>query len=402
MKNTTKPSFWLLLLAVCMLWSCDFNPEDGIPPLQHDKTFVSATPIGTFSKQSLQALALSSAEYKSFAPLVQYDVSFYRIVYKTMYKGKEIDASGLLAVPQNTPFVPALLSAQHGTMFKRSDAPSNFPSTFSGFELFGAAGYVAVIPDFIGYGASANIFHPYYDETYSADAVVDMLKAAKYYLKREKVKTNGKLFLVGYSEGGYVTLAAQKKLEADPEKDLALTAVAAGAGGYDLTEMMNIIATTPSYADPAFLPFIVQSYNITYNWNRPLTDFFQQPYAAKIPGLFDGTKIREEIDSALPNEPAALFTPTFYAALQKPAEETVLKQALADNSLLDWVPKSPTRLYHGTADEAVFFQTSETTYKAFIAAGAKNVTFIPIPGGMHRTSITPMMLDVLPWFSSFK
>jgi len=401
MKKILNAGNWYLLLTLCLLWSCDFHPDDEVPEPDQDEYFVSATSIGTFPKEALVALALSSEEYRDFAPVVQYDVAFYRIVYKTTYKGKEIEASGLLAVPQNTPAVPALLSAQHGTMFKQSDAPSNFPATFSGFELFGAAGFVAVVPDLIGYGESSEIFHPYYDEEHSARAVVDMLKATDYYLQQEDIKTNGNLFLVGYSEGGYVTLAAQKELEAHPEQGLAPTAVAAGAGGYDLSGMLNMIATTPSYADPAFLAFIIQSYNTTYNWNRPLTDFFQEPYATRIPSLFNGTKIREEINSELVNEPSALFSPAFYAALQSPTGEPELKQALAANSLLDWVPEAPTRLYHGTADEAVFFQTSESTYQSFLAKGATNVTFIPIPGGMHRTSITPMMLDVLPWLNTF-
>jgi alpha-beta hydrolase superfamily lysophospholipase len=95
-----------------------------------------------------------------------------------------------------------------------------------------------------------------------------------------------------------------------------------------------------------------------------------------------------------------LFTPTFYAALGSSSSEPVLKQQLAANSFTDWVPRSPTRLYHGTADESVFYQTSVTTFNRFQAAGATNVTFTPIPGGTHQTSIAPMIADALPWLQS--
>lgn len=95
-----------------------------------------------------------------------------------------------------------------------------------------------------------------------------------------------------------------------------------------------------------------------------------------------------------------MFTPTFYANLSNPSGEPVLKQQLTANSFLDWVPKSPTRLYHGTNDESVFYQTSETTFARFKAAGATNVEFFPIPGGMHQTSIGPMMANALPWLQS--
>ncbi|MDQ3292690.1 MAG: hypothetical protein M3Q05_15495, partial [Bacteroidota bacterium] len=61
---------------------------------------------------------------------------------------------------------------------------------------------------------------------------------------------------------------------------------------------------------------------------------------------------------------------------------------------------SPTRLYHGTADQSVFFQTSQTVYDRFRAAGAPNVELIPIPGGTHSSSMEPMILSVIPWIQS--
>lgn len=80
--------------------------------------------------------------------------------------------------------------------------------------------------------------------------------------------------------------------------------------------------------------------------------------------------------------------------------EPVLKQAIQNNSFLNWVPKSPTCLYHGTADVTVYYQTSETTYNRFKAAGATNVEFIPIPNGNHQTSIDLMLANALAWFQS--
>ncbi|RDC65176.1 alpha/beta hydrolase family protein [Adhaeribacter pallidiroseus] len=401
MKKYTKIVSWWLLLQVLLLAGCqsDDSGNNVTPEPDGSELFVSAEVKTTVPKTVLQGLALT-AGYGQFVSLIKYDVAFYKFTYKTTYKNNPINVSGLLAIPQNTPGPPALLSAQHGTMFADADAPSNFPASFTGFELFAATGYVTIIPDFIGYGVSKEIFHPYYDQKLSALSVVDMLKATKYYLKSQNIAINNNLFLVGYSEGGYVTMAAQKEIETNPDHKLTLTAVAAGAGGYDLTGMLSGIAATSSYANPAFLAFIIQAYNTTYDWKRPLTDFFQEPYASKIPTLLDGSKNIDAINQELTTSPTALFNPTFYTNLTNPAGETALKKALTDNSFLDWVPKSPTRLYHGTADESVFYQTSETTFNRFKAAGATNVEFIPIPGGMHRTSIAPMMADALPWIES--
>jgi pimeloyl-ACP methyl ester carboxylesterase len=285
-------------------------------------------------------------------------------------------------------------------MFKFSDAPSNFPNTFSGFELAAAAGFATVIPDFIGFGVSQNITHPYYDQQYSALAVVDMIKAAKYYLAKENIAVSNRLFLVGYSEGGYVTMAAQKEIETNASHHLTLTAAAEGAGGYDLTGMLSGIAATTTYPAPSFLASLIRAYDSTYGWNRPFSDFFRQPYADKIPTLLNGSKSGGEIDSELPSSLTTLFNPVFYANLQNPAGETALKQKLEANSFLNWVPKSPTRLYHGTADKIVFYQTTVATFNRFKAAGATNVELIPIQNGTHDTSVEPMILNALPWIQS--
>lgn len=392
-----KPISCLLLIvfvfAGCIKDDFEFDTYPG------SKLFVSATPLGTYSRAELQAFA-SKVGFGNFAPLARYDVDFYRMVYKTTFKGKLINVSGLLAVPKNVPVIPSLLSAQHGTIFRAAEAPSNFPATFSGFELFASAGYVTVIPDYIGYGISQNITHPYFDKNYSGLTVVDMIKAAKHYLRKQQIAISPRLFLVGYSEGGYATMAAQQEIETNPFHHLSVTAAAEGAGSYDLSLTLNIIADTSTYAAPSLLAFIVKAYNSTYDLNRPFSDFLREPYASRIPELLDGTKSRAEIDAALTTSTAALFNPVFYAELKNPAKETALKQLLARNSFLNWVPKSPTRLYHGTADEASYFQTSLVTFNRFRAAGATNVEFFPIPNGNHSVSIEPMMLNALPWFAS--
>jgi len=401
--KTSIRTFGIVLICLTIFASCKKDSVDDAPDLT-DKTggkdlFVSASSVGTFTRLQLQAVAALKG-FGSFAPLIQYDAEFYKITYYTTLNGKKILASGLVGIPKNMPTTPALLSAQHGTMFSDADAPSNFPLTFSGFELGASAGFVTVVPDFIGYGESKDIVHPYYDMQSSAATVVDIIKATKYYLETRKTAINDKLFLLGYSEGGYVTMAAQKEIETNKSHNLTLTAVAEGAGGYDLTTMLAKVATVPTYATPAFLAFFINSYNTTYSFNRPLTDYFMPVYAAKIPALLDGSKTREQIDLELCTSPSALLSKTFFSSLSNPSAEPDFKAKIAINSFPGWYPVSLTRMYHGTADEAVFFETSQTTYDRFVLAGSKQLTLTPIPGGTHTTSVIPMILNALPWMKS--
>jgi len=389
-----------IIALLFVMAGCKKNNNEEIDNSDPGKEFFVSAGVGrSFTKAELQGFATLKG-LTSYIPFIQYDVDFYPITYNTTFNGNKIKASGLLCIPKNVPGTPALLSAQHGTMFSDQEVPSNFPIAFTGFELFASAGFVTVIPDYIGYGASKDIIHPYYDMQSSAIAVVDMIKASKYYLKTLNKSVSDKLFLVGYSEGGYVTMAAQKEIETNTSHGLTLTAAAEGAGGYDVTGMLAKVATVPTYVDPSFFGLFMQSYNSLYGFNRPLTDYFKEPYASKMPQLLDGSKNSDGVNAELTPTLSSLFSTSFYASLSNPTAELAFKAKVAANSFPNWYPKTVTRLYHGTADQNVYIETSQSTLAKFIAAGATKVTLTPIPGGTHETTVPYMMGDALPWFKT--
>ena len=395
-------SNYLALFTAGLLLSCGDEPSTGkdITPVVAESHFISAEQTSEVPVDMLKTFAQIAGQGE-FVDLVKYSVRSYRVVYETTYKGKSVKASGVVYIPLGLTGKAPLISLQHGTTFLKSEAPS-VSTDPTGMEYFASAGYIAMMPDFIGYGESSHIFHPYYDKAHAASAVIDMIKSTKEFLANENIAYNEDLFLAGYSEGGYVTLAAAEEIENNPEHQLTVKAVAAGAGGYDLTEMLKSITTSSYYSYPGYLAFVLMSYNNTYDWNKPLSYFFQDKYAKALESSMNGNYGGSYINSKLTTHVPSLLAPGFYTSLKSEAGEKQLKDALTSNSIYGWNTKVPTRLYHGTKDEIIPYQNSETTLKSFQAAGTKNVTLTPIPTGTHSSSFFPMLQQFIPWFETMR
>lgn len=387
----------MMLLAFGLICSC----QDEAPDQQEEHFYyVSVTPVNELSVQTLKSFAVLLGR-PELGSMMKYGITTYKVVYKTTYNGTAINASGLLYLPNGMQGAAPLVSVQHGTTFLKTDAPS-VSGEITGVELFAAAGYVALMPDFIGYGESADIFHPYYDKEHSALAVIDMIKAAKEYLEQEKIAFSDKLFLTGYSEGGYVTLAAANVIETGDDTGLNVTAVAAGAGGYDLTGMLSGLTTSNYYSYPSYLAFVIMSYNHTYQWNKPLDYFFDEPYAESLNKYMNGDYDGSFINSKLTTSVDKLFNAQFFESLKSQSGEQELKQAFANNSVSGWKTQIPMKLFHGTKDEVIPYQNSEVTLENFKSSGSSDVTLTLIPDGTHGDTFLPMLEEAVPWFEGMR
>lgn len=364
------------------------------------KFLVKAVEIASRKAEKYKT-GITNYGFGSIASRIKYDVTIYKITYNTTFLDEPVIASGLICLPKDAKEALPIFSLQHGTVFSDNEIPSKASYSYSEFSMLASTGYVVAMPDYIGYGSSRNIFHPYYDKKHSALAVIDLIRAAKELMNGKKLKYNEQLFLSGYSEGGYVTLAAHYYIEKDSTFGLNVTASAPGAGGYDLPGILkSSVVESKEYPAPAYLAFVLMAYNKTYNWNRPLKDFFSSPYADSLPKYMDGNHYGYSINNKLTERLDKLFNPVFFKEL-KGQGEIELKKKLQENSLLDWKPKAPIRFYHGTMDEIIPYETSETTYNHFKKQGGK-VELIPIDGATHGSAYFRVLLDMIQWVDTFR
>lgn len=390
----------VILLALPIL-SCKKKTEEIIAPQAepkisylHSYALVDSTQASTYA-----TLQIFQPELAPLLKKAKHSTNNYKIFYNTLYKGKKIVASGLISLPKGSTHWP-ILSFHHGTIFDNAIAPSNSNYEKLVTGAMASVGFITLSPDYIGFGSSLGIVHPYYVSEYSARTVRDLIEAAKELLIVLNVNHNGQLFMSGYSQGGNVTMAAAKSIEKEPIVSLELTASAVGAGGYNLIGIFNEISAKDSFPSPNYIAYIIQSFRTTYGWNTPLNYFFQEPYATRIPDLIDGTTSSGVVNSQLTIKLDTLLQPNFVKAVQQ-GTDTKFIAALNTNSLYDWKPAKPIRFYHGTSDEIVPYTDSENTFKYMQQLGANNVSFVSLPGKNHETGVVPMLLDVFDWFNSY-
>jgi pimeloyl-ACP methyl ester carboxylesterase len=345
-------------------------------------------------------LALLFAQYG--LPLMpQSGVVIHKIVYETVDPfGARTMASGAFVIPQNPARAAPLLSYQHGTIVNRSGAPSAMEGEIMVGLAFGATGYATALPDYLGLGDSPGL-HPYHHARSEATAVVDMLRAASSFCASNSIALNRQLFLCGYSQGGHATMAAHRELEANHAAEFTITASAPMAGAYDLSGVTTAdFLSGRAMPNPYYFPYLLAAYQGIYSLASSLEEMLAAPYASTLPPLLDGRHDGSAINQVMPTVPIQILKTEYLEAFRNNPDH-VLRRALRDNDLYNWIPKAPMRLYHCHGDRDVIYANSETAYNSFINNGATQVQLIdPLPLGDHTAGFFVSMLQAKAWFDS--
>jgi len=277
----------------------------------------------------------------SYNPACSIDV--YRIEYHTVGgMGEATTATGALMVPTGTDANctgprPVLLYA-HGTTADKGYNIANPMATDNSEGLilaavFAAQGYIVVAPNYAGYDTSPLPYHPYLNADQQSKDMIDALAAATSALPvatATSVVSNGKLFITGYSQGGYVAMATHRAMQAAGTK---VTASAPMSGPYALSAFGDAIfmGQVPGRA-PVNVTLIIESYQHSYgNVYSAATDVFEPAYASGIESILpttmgasalysSGKLPQDQLFSSTPPSPAyASMTPATTPANLAPA-----------------------------------------------------------------------------------
>ena len=414
----------LLSLAIAsslLLVGC--NDDDNERFVESPSSSASAKFVKTFTANDINSsLGLGS----SATPAAKCGVTIEKVSYDTKGAADEdTNATAALMLPTGDAAEckgdrPVLLYAHGTTTDKGYDfaqvGNTKNPAVGEANLIaanFAAQGYIVVAPNYAGYDDSKLDYHPYLAAQQQSTDMVDALDSARSIIERKKrandanyskIDDSGKLFIAGYSQGGYVTMATARLLEAQKK---AVTAIAPSSGPYALaafgdeifTGNVNIGASRfapllgiglqakygniytkksdiflDKYADaqlPSNTPFgeLVQAGKLPNN-----ALFQKNPSDPRLAGLAQGKLFSilggyDETDYLIKTE----FRAAYVADTQKnpdgltlangnnlPAAnpQNNLRKALKDNDLRGYVPTMPTFICGGNQDPTVYFDTN--------------------------------------------
>lgn len=383
-------------------------------------------------------------------------IDFLHLAYNTVgAAGEPTTASAALMVP--TGLDPAcsgtrpLVLYGHGSSFQRklnmADL-SDLDNEGAGragtpAALYAAQGYLVVAPNYAGYDSSALNYHPHHIADQQAKDMIDALAAARTALAGlpRPVTENGKLFVTGYSEGGYVAMATHRAMQA---AGITVTASAPQSGSYAESLDYEALATPGLLDQPAAFSFSTQLQLVMQitAWQKAYGDLYATPaqvyspvYAGAIETLLPSTRVLNTLVAEgkfpqyfLSTEMAnyagldAAQKAGFGAPAQSLMNAGYLGRVLADiaanpcpvtsvqaplactpanpmraawlrNDLRTWTPKAPMLLCGGHGDPEVRFEHARLTHAYFQAhGGTAQLLDVDSPAGANDPFARPKTL----------
>jgi hypothetical protein len=459
MKSNVIKLTLIVLTSVFSLLAAGCGSNNGTSASNNQVLSVSVGPAvvltgsdfaGNISAQVNALLALNPANSNDLTKFLNYfsdiishsayDIELHKMRYPSRgADGSSVLLSGLIILPRNAdgtkPAVPIMMY-QHATEPYRANAPSQFlvpghnpldyPEVIFAISM-AMTGYAIALPDYQGLGDNTDI-QPFVHAGTLAGQVIDMLRATRDTINgtvggiTPPCSWNGKLFLMGYSEGGFVTMAATKELQLNDAAEFTVTASAPMAGPHDLSgTMRNVMLADSTFKAPYFIPFFLTSYYSIYQDSRLSPDYtLISPFNTSLPPLLNGNFTGEAINTTMGMSynpvnlivAKSVLTPQFITDLQS-TSSAVYGYLRENDTYRGWAPDIPVRMFHNPDDDLVPFANSQVAFNAFSSAGAKKwVSLVSSPDTVYITSSTvptvhvaaavPELHDAWWWiFSSF-
>jgi pimeloyl-ACP methyl ester carboxylesterase len=360
--------------------------------------------IGRWDADKLNKVLTDEAP-KFFGVTVKYSaaknaVKLYRVTHNSVVPergNKPIMATGLIAIPDIAGTSFPMVSYQHGTVYEKTQVPSvpdQSPETQLMLAQFAGQGYIVIGADYFGMGSSKEP-EGYMVKASHQQATYDMLMASRAVLAHMKLESP-KLFIAGWSQGGFVTMAFLEKLEAAGVK---VDAAATASAPVDIFVALNGFLNFPRKIDADWVNslFILSSFSFENYYGVPglarsliAEAYYDVARKAYLREPFNPADVPTDLRKLLKPD---YFNPQFFA-------DSAYGKLVAQTTAYRWIVKSPVSNYYGEADEAISTGLGQlaATYQHAIGNGNTQVQAVSTGATSHRGTYATAVPQWKTWF----
>lgn len=272
-------------------------------------------------------------------------------------EGEPIMLSGKVILPAKGPIKRYIL-VSHYTIASNAEAPSNI---FSLEGLLVKLGYALIIPDYLGYGVTADHIHPYLVMDITARNVLDMYLAVVPFMEAAGcAPEHDDIYLMGYSQGGATTMAVQHLIEHHDDENIKIRRVFAGGGPYDVKATYDCFVETNYASYPCAVPIMLQGMVIGNKLDVDMSELMQPYIYEHLDEWVNSKRLTTgQINDLLgTNITSELLTTKGMDRTSKEVSE--LYKAMVNNSILtySWTPKAPVFMMHSIDDDVVPYENA--------------------------------------------
>lgn len=267
-------------------------------------------------------------------------------------KKNPITLSGKVILPADLKIKRYIL-VSHYTIASNEEAPSQ---TFSLEAMLVGLGYALIIPDYIGYGITADKVHPYLVLESTAINVLDMYFQVLPFMEAAGVAPeHDDIYLMGYSQGGAVTMGVQHMIETRYADRIKIRRVFAGGGPYDVKATYDKFIETNYASYPCAVPLMTQGVVVGNDLKLNLKTILQPRIYENLDEWINTKKYTtSQINTLIGTQVTdKLLTPVGMDRTSPEISE--LYKALTLNSILSysWTPQAPVFIFHSIDDDIV-------------------------------------------------
>ncbi|MDL2221998.1 lipase family protein [Parabacteroides sp. OttesenSCG-928-N08] len=359
----------LFLALLSLLQGCMIdNVVVTLPEQEPSPYFRSVTHAKQFDRSTLISQLGGDFEENIIALLPDRKIKVDAITYRSQQpNGSEVEASGIIAYPESGE-IRGVVVGQHYTYTANWEVPTSTMATIeTALALFG---YAVIVPDYIGFGSTRELPHPYLSAENTGRVTVDMVFAAREYLATKDISLDQPLYVVGYSQGGHSALAFAKMVESRYSEEISLKKVFAGGGPYDLPALFDKMVVDDYSYYPCSVPMTVLGLSYGDVAYFDLSQLFQEKLLANYKNWYYSKEYSTgQLNKLIGTTKISNFMHANLFVNQPSDEVAKLYKSLCRNSVIDWTPRVPIHLVHGEEDLNVDFVCAQNAYDSFKARG---------------------------------